>query len=367
MLAASLDAEVPEFIASPTSAWARAGASFVPSPVIATRWPSACSRRMIAILSSGLASATKSSTPASRAMVAAVSGLSPVIMIVRTPIARNSSNRFDRPGLTVSFSSMRPMTRPFERIARGVAPAPAMASDSATTSAGMRAVEIGADRIDRALEDLTAVGQGDAAGPGLGAERLDLDDRRVQPLEARRRRRSRRARPSSSSRRTGQLDDRTPLRRLVADRGHEGRGQRLGLRHAGRGHDPRGQSIAERDRAGLVEQDDVDVTGRLDRPAAHREDVEPCDAVHAGDPDRREQAADRRRDEADEQGDQLDDADGLAGEDAERPKGHDRQQEDDGQAAATGSTARSRWGCAGASRPRRARSSGRGRSRPGWP
>ena len=57
-------------------------------------------------------------------------------MTVRTPIARNSSNRFDRPGLTVSLSSMRPCTRPFERIARGVAPAPAIDSDSATTSAG---------------------------------------------------------------------------------------------------------------------------------------------------------------------------------------------------------------------------------------
>ena len=37
MLAASLAADVPLFIARPTSDWARAGASFVPSPVIATR------------------------------------------------------------------------------------------------------------------------------------------------------------------------------------------------------------------------------------------------------------------------------------------------------------------------------------------
>jgi hypothetical protein len=69
MLAASLQAEVPLFMASPTSAWATAGASLVPSPVIATRWPSACSARMRAILSSGLAWAMKSSTPASAAMV----------------------------------------------------------------------------------------------------------------------------------------------------------------------------------------------------------------------------------------------------------------------------------------------------------
>jgi len=71
MLAASFAAAVPLFMATPTSAWASAGASFVPSPVIATRRPCACSSRISCILSSGFASATKSSTPASAAMVAA--------------------------------------------------------------------------------------------------------------------------------------------------------------------------------------------------------------------------------------------------------------------------------------------------------
>ena len=106
MLAASLAADVPLFIASPTSDCASAGASFVPSPVIATRWPSACSLRMKPILSSGLASAMKSSTPASLAIVAAVRGLSPVIITVRMPIRRNSAKRSTRPSLTVSLSSM---------------------------------------------------------------------------------------------------------------------------------------------------------------------------------------------------------------------------------------------------------------------
>ncbi len=50
-----------------------AGASFVPSPVIATSLPPACSRLMRAILSSGVASA-RSSTPASSAIALAVSG-----------------------------------------------------------------------------------------------------------------------------------------------------------------------------------------------------------------------------------------------------------------------------------------------------
>ena len=89
LLPASLAACVPVFIATPTSAWARAGASLVPSPVIATSLPSDCSRRIRSILSFGFASARKSSSPASRAIAAAVSGLSPVIIMVRMPIARS--------------------------------------------------------------------------------------------------------------------------------------------------------------------------------------------------------------------------------------------------------------------------------------
>ncbi len=51
------------------------------------------------ILSSGVAWAMKSSTPASRAIVAAVRGLSPVTMTVRMPILRNSAKRSGRPFL----------------------------------------------------------------------------------------------------------------------------------------------------------------------------------------------------------------------------------------------------------------------------
>ena len=63
MLPASFAACVPEFIATPTSACASAGASLVPSPVIATSLPLPCSRLIRSILSLGLASARKSSTP----------------------------------------------------------------------------------------------------------------------------------------------------------------------------------------------------------------------------------------------------------------------------------------------------------------
>ena len=111
MLPASLAADVPVFIATPTSAWARAGASLVPSPVIATSRPPSCSRLISAILSSGVASARKSSTPASSAMALAVSGLSPVIMTVRMPIRRISSNRSRMPSLTTSLRLMTPSVR----------------------------------------------------------------------------------------------------------------------------------------------------------------------------------------------------------------------------------------------------------------
>ena len=64
MFPASLAACVPVFMATPTSACASAGASLVPSPVMATSLPLACSALISAILSSGLASARKPSTPA---------------------------------------------------------------------------------------------------------------------------------------------------------------------------------------------------------------------------------------------------------------------------------------------------------------
>ena len=63
MLPASRAAWVPVFIATPTSAWASAGASSVPSPHMATSLPLACSSRISRSLSSGVAWARKSSTP----------------------------------------------------------------------------------------------------------------------------------------------------------------------------------------------------------------------------------------------------------------------------------------------------------------
>ena len=113
-------------MATPTSAWASAGASLVPSPVMATSLPLACSARMRRSFSSGVASARKSSTPASSAMAAAVRGLSPVIITVRMPMARKRSKRSRMPPLTTSFRWTMPSTRAPSATASGVPPDCAM-------------------------------------------------------------------------------------------------------------------------------------------------------------------------------------------------------------------------------------------------
>ena len=148
MLPASLAACVPLFIATPTSACASAGASFVPSPIMATSLPARCSRRMYSSLSSGRASAMKSSTPACSAMYFAVSGLSPVTITVFTPILRRRSKRSRIPVLMMSCNSTTPLIRsssqtmsgvpPFSEIRRTVASIPA--GHSCPASAHMRRI-----------------------------------------------------------------------------------------------------------------------------------------------------------------------------------------------------------------------------------
>ena len=64
----------------------------------------------------------KSSTPASAAMAAAVSGLSPVIITVRIPILRNCAKRSLIPPLTTSLSSIVPSVIMSEATTSGVPP-----------------------------------------------------------------------------------------------------------------------------------------------------------------------------------------------------------------------------------------------------
>ena len=103
---------------------------------MATFRPWACRSRISAAFPAGVALATTSSTPASAAMVAAVSGLSPVTITVRTPIRDSCAKRGRSPGLRVSFRCTTPNTRPLRATTSGVPPARATRSTMALSSAG---------------------------------------------------------------------------------------------------------------------------------------------------------------------------------------------------------------------------------------
>ena len=87
MAALPMATSVPVPIAMPTSAAARAGASLIPSPAMATTAPCCLSFRMSSILSCGMTSAWTSSIPSSRATASAVARLSPVHMMIFNPIS----------------------------------------------------------------------------------------------------------------------------------------------------------------------------------------------------------------------------------------------------------------------------------------
>ncbi len=143
----------------------------------------------------------------------------------------------------------------------------------------------------------------------------------------------------------GEHDDRAAFGRFVGEAGQLcGVGQRFGC-DAGQRHEGRGLPVAQRDGAGLVEQQGVDVAGGLHRAARHGEHVALHQAVHAGDADGRQQRADRGRDEADQQRDHHDAGDTVAverqgvrdtgvvhlGVDRQRLQGRDGEHEDDRQ------------------------------------
>ncbi len=173
------------------------------------------------------------------------------------------------------------------------------------------------DRVRGALPD-RAAGHVDAAHPRLRGER---DQRRAGELAL-----------SDLEALLGEDDDRAALGRLVGEtRELRGVGE-LALEHARQRQELGGLPVAERDRAGLVEQERRAVTGGFDRTAREREHVPAHEPVHAGDPDRGEQRADRGRDQADEQRDEHDRVLPVAGVDRERLQRHDREQEDRGQA-----------------------------------
>ena len=116
----------------------------------------------------------------------------------------------------------------------------------------------------------------------------------------------------------GQHDDAAAFGRFVGERRElRGIGESFRL-DAGRGDEIAWPAVAQRDGAGLVEQQHIDVAGGFDRAAAHRQDVALQQAVHAGDADGAEQAADGRGNQTDQQRDQHRHGESRAGINAER-------------------------------------------------
>ncbi len=71
-------------------------------------------------------------------MTAAVTGLSPVIMIERMPMRRSSTKRSSMPPLTMSFRWIAPSAQLSLATTSGVPPSSAMRCTTASSSAGTR-------------------------------------------------------------------------------------------------------------------------------------------------------------------------------------------------------------------------------------
>ena len=129
------------------------------------------------------------------------------------------------------------------------------------------------DGVDRALAQ-RAAGEIDARNPRMGGERHDP---RIGAEIGRR----------QAVTDLSQSDDRTTFGRVVGERGEQHRFGQDVLRDVAHGDELVGHAIAEGDRAGFIEQQRIDVAGRLDRAARSGDDVETDQTIHAGDADRR--------------------------------------------------------------------------------
>ena len=322
MLPASRAAWVPVCIATPTSAWASAGASLVPSPHIATSLPRACSSRIRASLVSGVAWARKSSTPASAAIAAAVSGLSPVIMMVRMPMRRSSAKRSRMPPLTTSLRWMTPSSWSFLTTASGVPPDFAMVSAIVLASMISGRVSARPRCFRNAITESTAPLR-------IWVPSMSTPLIRVCAVKGTKwaciGAMSRPRRPYFS---LASTTIERPSGVSSLKRGELRRVRQVGRRDALQRDQFGRQAVAEGDGAGLVQQQRVDVARRLDRAAGHREHVELHQPVHAGDADGGQQRADGGGDEGHEQGDQHDRRHRAAGILGEARDGHRCEQED---------------------------------------
>ena len=293
MLAASFAACVPAFMARPTSAWARAGASFVPSPIMATSLPPACSFRMYSSFVSGVAWARKSSTPDLAAIKAAVRGLSPVIMTVLRPIFRRRAKRSLMWGFRMSSRTTTPTTWLPSATTSGVAPLDAAVSTSASRSAGT-------------VPPFSLTNSITASDAPF---RMRLPSGRSTPLmRVWAVKGTNRASGGASSGALAFLleepHDALALRRLVGRRCEGGEPPHVGGGIPRDRQECRRVPVPDGDRARLVEEHHVDVARHLDRPAALRDDVRLEGPVHARYAYGGEKGADGGGDEADQKGDE---------------------------------------------------------------
>ena len=130
----------------------------------------------------------------------------------------------------------------------------------------------------------------------------------------------------------GQHHDGAALGRFVRQGGKLRGIRQLAFVHARRRNERHGLPVAQRDCAGLVEQQDINIAGRLDRTAGRGQHVEPHEPVHPRNADRRKKAADGRRDQRDEQRRQRHGADDATRVGREGRNGRDRHHEDQRQA-----------------------------------
>ena len=227
-------------------------------------------------------------------MAFAVSGLSPVTITVRRPIFRSRSNRSRMPGLRMSSSTTRPAMlvaladqqrrRPLrgDRVHLLAAAAPAACRRCCWTClTTASAAPLRMTRPSGRSTPLMRVWAVNSTNRDPGGGTAPRPCRRHAGGTARRC-----SCPRASRRRP------TPAPRA---------GPTSAAARSPSGTNSRRLAVADRDRAGLVEQQRVDVAGHLDRLAALGDHVRPQGPVHAGDADGRQQRADRRRDQADEQ------------------------------------------------------------------
>jgi hypothetical protein len=180
-------------------------------------------------------------------------------------------------------------------------------------------LEEAGDGVGGALADAGA-GQVDAAHAGLRGEGNELGVNAAEVASA------------EVVLLLGEHDDGAAFGGFVGERGElRGVGHAL-LADVGGGIELGGLAVAEGDGAGLVEQQRVHVAGGFNGAAAHGQDVVLDEAVHAGDADGREQAADGGGDEADQQRDQHEDRLRRLGVHGEGLQRDDGEQKDDGEA-----------------------------------